>query len=98
MAMSDLPINDVPGTVQIDDSGLQVLVHVVPPHDWLTLAQLRQWVAYLVTLADESEPSAEMDELTDVLETAAAMVSSHAPRAVARAILGAGWKLERVSA
>jgi hypothetical protein len=80
-----------PGIVEVDDSGYpgNVRVRFTLPQEWFTLPDLRKFAAYLVTLADESEPSAEVDELARILETAALLAPGHRP--TARAILGAGY-------
>lgn len=91
------PADSTPGTVQVDDSGLEVLVHVVAPREWFTLAQLRQWAGYLAVVADENEPAPEIDEMAGILETAAAL-SNPSPRAMARTLHNSGYRLERASA
>ena len=96
-ADSNLRADSTPGTVQVDDSGPEVLAHVVTPHEWLTLAQLRHWGTFLVKLADENEPSPEIDAMTGILETAAAL-GWQSPRAMAKALHGSGYRLERMPA
>ena len=91
--MCDAP----PGTIEIDDSSPAVRVRAVPPQEWFTLDQLRQYAAYLATVADEAEPSPELDKLTAILEVATLM--SQSPRNAARSILAAGYELaERAQA
>lgn len=78
-----------PGTVEVDDSAGCVRVRFTLPQEWFTLPELRKLAAYLVLLADENEPSAEVDELARILETAAAFSPGWRP--TARAVLAAGY-------
>jgi hypothetical protein len=82
-----------PGVVEVGDSDCtgQVRVRFALPQEWFTLPELRAFAAYLVTVADENEPSPEVDGLTKILEFASLI----RPRAAARALLGAGYRLEK---
>lgn len=81
-----------PGTIEISDSDITtgVRVRFALPQEWFTLPELRAFAAYLVLLADENEPSAELDDLARILETASLIAPGHRP--AARAILAAGYK------
>lgn len=82
------------GAIEVEESNGEVAIHLKLPSDVaFTPSSLRSFAAYLSTAADESEPSPEVDELAGILEAATAM--SQTPRAIARAIIGAGFKLER---
>lgn len=82
-----------PGYVEIDDSGPEPRVRFTPPQEWFTLPELRRFAEYLTLLADENEPSPEVDALARALETASLVGSTH--RATARNLLAAGYRLER---
>ena len=75
-----------PGHIEIDDSG-PVRVRFAPPQEWFTLAELRQFAAYLTLVADENEPSPEVDRLAEIIETAGLLRCN--PKAAARHILAA---------
>lgn len=74
-----------PGQIEIDCKSRVPRVRFALPQEWFTLAELRQFAAYLVLVADENEPSPDVDELAGVLETCA--LTKQDRHATARAVL-----------
>ena len=79
-----------PGIIEIDPEGPEPRVRFTLPQEWFTLPQLRQFAAYLTLVADENEPSEDAGELARLLADGVAIRMDH--RAIARAILAAGYK------
>jgi hypothetical protein len=84
-----------PGTVEVSDSdsGRPVRVRFTLPQEWFTLPELRAFATYLAALADENEPSAEVEALAEVLEYVQT-VTRGGPRAMARHLHQSGYRLE----
>ena len=79
------------GQIEIDRSGRTPRVRFTLPQEWFTLPQLRQFAAYLTLVADENEPSPEVEALAEILETSALTKQDH--WSAARAVLG--WMQDR---
>src|SRR2546421_9705586 len=77
---------EAPGQIEIDCSDREPRVRFTLPQEWFTLAELRQFAKFLSTVADENEPSPEVEALAGVLETCALIGHDH--RKTARAVLG----------
>jgi hypothetical protein len=86
-------VNETPGLIELDDSSGAVRVRLTLPQESFTVPELRSFAAYLNTVADEAEPSPEVQELTQILESAAIIPRSS--RAMARVILGAGYSRQQ---
>ena len=82
-----------PGHIEIDRTGRAPRVRFALPQEWFTLPELRQFAAYLNLVADENEPSPEVDALVGILETCA--LTKQDRHATARAVLA--WMQGRAS-
>jgi hypothetical protein len=56
------------------------------PQEWFTLRELVQFAKYLITVAEENEPSPEVEALAGILETCALTKRDY--QSTARAVLG----------
>ena len=81
-----------PGEIEVDDASGPVRVRFALPQEWFTLRELRRLAAFLVDVADYNEPSAEVDELVQVLERAS-ILPLQGSRHIARSIIAAGFHL-----
>ena len=88
-----------PRSIELDRSGSEPVVRLGPFPDEFTLDQLRSFASYLTVVADEASrrPEPEVDELVAVFNTTQArwMLWESAAPELARAVLAAGYKLER---
>ena len=84
-------MDEVPGHIEVDHSGRQPRVRFTLPQEWFTLTELRQFAAYLTLVADENEPSPEVEALAEILETCA--LTKQDRHATARAVLA--WMQSR---
>jgi len=75
------------GGIEINESEGVPRVRFQPPQEWFTLPELREFAAYLTLLADENEPSAEVNELAGIIETAQLLGGNS--KVIARRILAA---------
>jgi hypothetical protein len=74
-----------PGSIEIDRSGREPRVQFTLPQEWFTLPELIQFAKYLITVAEENEPSREVEALAGILETCALTKQDH--HGTARAVL-----------
>ena len=82
--------DDHEATIELDLSGDEPRIWLTLPRQSFALAALRQFAAYLTLVADENEPSPDVDALARDLEDAALIGPSH--RATARALIAAGYR------
>ena len=91
-------MSDDTGRIEIDHSGAEPIVSIGHPPGPFTIGQLRQYAAYLATVADEAarRPEPEVDELVAVFEATQARWVRYEEATVlhARAVLAAGYKRE----
>ena len=78
------------GIIELDDSSGVMRVRLTLPQESFTLPELRSFAAYLSMVADEAEPSPEVQELAGILEGAA--VLARPSHVTARTILRAGYR------